>query len=100
MQDNPAPLSLEEKLRNWRIHASTLGVAYLALDEFTQDVVRVARSNGEIDFQKLKEYRERALLRAKDAEGLGLSIEDEARVLNGAMALLQRTLDFDEAVKG
>ena len=31
MQDNPVPLSIEEKLRNWRIHASTLGVAYLAL---------------------------------------------------------------------
>ena len=72
----------------------------VSLGEFTQDVVRVARSNGEIDFLKLQECRERALLRAKDAEGLGLSIEDEARVLNGAMALLQRSLDFDEGVKG
>lgn len=51
-------------------------------------------------FLKLQECRERALLRAKDAEGLGLPIEDEARVLNGAMALLQRSLDFDEGVKG
>lgn len=50
----------------------------VSLGEFTQDVVRVARSNGEIDFLKLQECRERALLRAKDAEGLGLPIEDEA----------------------
>ena len=100
MHDKSPPLSAEEKLRNWRVRASTLGVAYLALGQFTQDVVRVTRSNGEMDFLKLQECRDRALLQAKDAEGLGLPIEDEARVLNGAMALLRRFLDFDETAKG
>ena len=93
MKSDDKRASIEMKFDNARLQAAAVAHAYMGLGNFIQDVVRQVRSKGFVDGLTLSQCRERAVLSMKDAEGLGLSISDEAQILKGGLALACFYLD-------
>ena len=93
MKGDDKRTSIEMKFDNTQLQAAAVAHAYMGQGNFIQDVVRQVHSEGFVDGLTLSQCRERAVLSMKDAEGLGLSIPDEAQVLKGGLALAYFYLD-------